>query len=132
MRIAFEIHEAESYFVARWAGEVVLTEAYQEYVKFFDGPHWKPGFDELVDLSEADMTDVKKDELIHFAQLSGSLYSERGVTSTRTAVYAPNALPFGLIRLYQAWMDETPETLAVFKDREEALRWLRRRTAPGS
>lgn len=125
MGVTFEVHETEAYFVSRWQGRTDPDEVRKAYEQFFDGGQWKPNLDELADLSEADVAGIATDEIKDSAQQSGDLYAGRGVTSTRTAVYAPSKLAFGLLRVHQAWADGSPERVEVFSDLEEARRWLR-------
>lgn len=132
MPITFEVHEAESYFVSRWRGRIGPDEAIQTYFRFYDGGEWKPSFDELTDFSEADMSAFKSSEMMGYAKMAEEAYAERGATAVRVAVFAPSVLPYGLVRVYQAWTEESPETVGIFKDFEEALAWLRRRPAPGT
>ena len=42
----------------------------------------------------------------------------------KTAIIAPDDLPFGLGRLYEAYSDESPETTSVFREIDKAFEWL--------
>ncbi len=79
---------------------------------------------ELVDLSNADLSNITADGLARLAEGLADFFEEAGVAVHRTAVYSAEDLPFGLARLYEAYTFESPETVLVFRDREEALRWL--------
>lgn len=42
----------------------------------------------------------------------------------KTGIVAPNDLEFGLARMLQAYADDLPEEVGVYRDAEEAERWL--------
>lgn len=79
---------------------------------------------ELVDLSEADVSNVTADGLVSLAMTLADLFERDGIELYKTAVYSPEDLPFGLSRLYEAYTADSPESVQVFRDRDEALSWL--------
>ena len=80
--------------------------------------------DELVDLSDADMSQVTPEGLAGLADEIIQVFEEYNVTTYKTAVFSPHDLPFGFARLYEAYTFESPETVQVFRERDEALNWL--------
>jgi hypothetical protein len=42
----------------------------------------------------------------------------------KVAVYSPHDLPFGLARMYEGMSDESIQKLYVFRERDEAEKWL--------
>ena len=79
---------------------------------------------EFADLSEADMRLVTSSGLAELANDVEEEFRKLGIESIKTAVYSPDDLPFGLGRVYQAWSDESPERVRVFRDRSKAIEWL--------
>jgi hypothetical protein len=48
----------------------------------------------------------------------------RVVGPTRTAILVMNELQFGVARMYQTLNDHPQITTRIFRDRDEAMRWL--------
>ncbi len=95
-----------------------------KYLEFYRGHEWVPSMREFVDLSVADLSLVTADGLVSLANTLADLFEGDGISVYKTAVYSPNDLPFGLARLYEAYTADSPEAVQVFRDRDEALRWL--------
>jgi len=79
-----------------------------------------PAFDHLFDLRatervELSPTDVQQASLIR-------AFSE----SSRRAIVAPRDITFGLSRMYEAHREDIEELIRVFRDMDDALRWLGR------
>jgi hypothetical protein len=107
-------------------GKITEKELLGEYKQFFEGGEWIPGSSELVDLSEADLSEISTNGVLKFVSFNESVYKKNNVTSTKTAVYAPNDFPFGLARMYSFLADESPETVHVFRDLQTAEMWLKK------
>ena len=88
------------------------------------GDEWSPAMYELVDLSEADLNSITGHGLAGLADAVAGIFEDAGVSTSRTAVYSLRDMPFGLARIYEAYTHESPESVQVFRDRNEALRWL--------
>ncbi len=94
------------------------------YLEFLSGDEWSPVMYELVDLSEADLREVTATGLAELAEAVAGVFEQAGVSTSRTAVYSARNMPFGLARIYEAYTFESPESVQVFRDRDQALRWL--------
>jgi len=131
MPILFEVNHDDSYYIAKWEGRVTDKSLSDGYRAFFESQEWVPGYDSLVDLSELDATDITQTGLQHLAELVKSTFAPHGI-HPRIAVYAPHDLPYGLSRMYSAGV-ESFETHRTFRDKSEALEWLRdRRQSEGT
>ncbi|MDJ0869099.1 MAG: hypothetical protein QNK03_23525 [Myxococcota bacterium] len=77
---------------------------------------------ELVDFSDRDEVTVPTETVRQMA----SLLSERdqNTPGSRVALVAKTDAIFGMMRLFEAHREHPHVTLRVFRDREEALRWL--------
>lgn len=84
------------------------------------------GYDELVDMSGATrIEEGPSDRMRDLAALSAAADPRQG--SSRLAIAAPGDLAYGVGRMYQAYrqLDErSTRQVAVFRERDAALRWL--------
>ena len=51
-------------------------------------------------------------------------YMKTPEQGSKSAVLAPDDLPFALGRFYQSASDDSPEQVQVFRSKDEALAWL--------
>jgi len=121
--ILFEVNHKESYYIAKWRGRVTDEALINAYEAFFKSQDWVPGYNSLVDLSELDATGVTVAGLHALASLVERTFAPHNI-HPKIAVYAPHDLPFGLARMYSIKV-ESFESHEVFRDKEEALRWLK-------
>lgn len=76
----------------------------------------------FTDLSDLDDIPIGYDEINHFRRRRESIAQRNPI---RSAVYAPSDLQFGLSRMYQM-LSSSPDTeVEIFRDREEAMAWLK-------
>jgi len=84
------------------------------------------GYDELIDMSGVGKIAAASSERMRaLAELSGK--SDPPGRSSKFAIVAPQALMFGLGRMYQVFREMNSrgtKRVAVFRDRASALRWL--------
>lgn len=125
MPITFRINKSAGYYIAHWAGKISSTEILSSYQSFYKSNEWVPGMNELADLSEADLTCVESERFVELATYTEQFYKDNAVNSVRAAVYCPNDLPYGLARIYQAWVDDSPEKISVFRKFHDAVSWLK-------
>ncbi len=84
---------------------------------------WEPGFDVLVDVREADVAKISGAGLRTVAEvIAGYMRGLEG--QSKTAILAPHNAMFGLGRMYEAYTSQSPETVQVFRDPQQALSWL--------
>ncbi len=123
MPITFEVIHEAGYYLARWRGRITDQELLEDYKSFFESGDWVPGHNSLADLSELDATDLSSDALRALAALVRRTFAPHGI-QPKIAAYAPYDLPFGLARMYSVKV-EAFESFRPFRDRDEALAWLR-------
>ena len=86
------------------------------------------GYDELVDMSGVDaIVEPSSDGMRRLAELSAQMDPPSG--GTKFAIVARQDFAFGLGRMYEAYRalnQRSTKEVAVFRSREEALRWLSR------
>jgi hypothetical protein len=99
--------------------------SYQEQVWML--PEFR-GFHECVDMSEVtDIVDATDRNMKALAELA--VQADDPDQPTRLAIIAPQDLHFGLGRMYESYRSLNPKhsrSVAIFRTREEALRWLAR------
>lgn len=124
MPIAFSVNHEDGYFVSKYTGIVTTDEIIETYQTFFNSPDWAASLNELVDHSELDGSELTEDSLKHVANFAAQFYKENNIPYVKTAIYAPNDLPYGLSRMYDVMTYNSPELVAVFRDLDAARAWL--------
>ena len=101
-----------------------MTAAFVERV---NDPAYRPGMDILLDGGDAvfEFTGADIRRLVAFFE---SRRAERG-SGFRFALVSGLDVTFGLGRMFEAHAHEFPEDIRVFRDREEARRWVTGREA---
>ncbi|HZM71183.1 MAG TPA: hypothetical protein VFB95_12565 [Candidatus Cryosericum sp.] len=125
MPIEYRIDHASHRVLAEGYGKVT-----DEDVFVYQREVWSrsdvQGYDELVDMSDATtIEEGSSDRMRELAALSAAADPPQG--SSRFAIVAPGDLAFGVGRMYQAYRqlnDRTTKQVAVFREREAAIRWL--------
>jgi hypothetical protein len=98
-------------------GEISLIEATASCSEIRDHPGFHSDFRQLIDLSMVTNIPLRFPDLYHLQQACDP-FSNRG----RRAIVAPDAVPFGLSRMYQL-ITNSPN-FEVFRALPEALAWL--------
>lgn len=104
-------------------GEISDAELLPSYKKLYENKIWKPGFNEIVDVRNAQVKSVTSKGLLQLSDLVKSYVKEKGI-EFKTAIIAPEDLQFGLSRVYEAISHESPEEIMVFRDLNNAFDWL--------
>jgi len=78
----------------------------------------------LWDLTQADLSAIKTDDLINDAKNTKSLADVR--KGGKTAIVSGNTLEYGLSRMLEAFYDieQVPFEVQVFDDMRKAMKWL--------
>ena len=124
MPITFKVKNENNYFISVWEGSISDDEIYESYKKFYTSNEWSKNLNELVDLSNANVENITGRGLTRLAKYVENHFAMHKVTSSKTSVYSPNDIAFGLARVYEAWTSESPEEIRVFRNEKEALNWL--------
>jgi hypothetical protein len=124
MSITFTIYTDKGYFLSKYEDRVSDDELLHAYQEFYSGDKWQPKLNELVDVSDVDVGKITANGLRRVAEYTKSVLREHGLNAVKLAIYAPHDLPFGLARMYEAFTEESPESVHVFRDLVAAKRWL--------
>ena len=57
MLITFQVFPEKNYFISTWKGNITDSEMISSYLAFYQGPQWKPGLNELGDLTEISISE---------------------------------------------------------------------------
>lgn len=124
MSITFRINHKDNYFVSSFKGLVTDAELLNSFKAFYESEQWVPGMNELTDLSEGDGSQLTIDGLQRLAIFTEQIFKKNAIKFSKTAVYAPEDLSFGLSRMYEGMIYESPENFQVFRNIEKAKSWL--------
>lgn len=106
----------------RMVGRVDDAELVRFARELSEDPEVPTGRRELIDLREVEASDVTTEAI---RQVAGAFRSQdKTHYETRVALVAASDLGFGLGRMYQAFRDDAPIHLQVFRELEKALAWL--------
>ena len=122
--ITYRIYGDSGVFLSTWSGPLTDADLFRCYEGLSEMPDWRPGLHELADLRTADVAAVSAEGLRGLSRMVEGHFDGLGV-EFKTAVIAPDDLPFGLARLYEMVSDQSPETVQVFRSPSPALKWLR-------
>ena len=127
MPIEYRIDHARRQVLAEGHGRVTDEDVFR-YQKEVWSRSDVVGYDEIIDMSEArEIVEGSRDRMRELAQVSAATDPQAG--SSRLAIVAPQDLAYGVGRMYQSYRELNPRStkkVAVFRDREAALRWLER------
>ncbi|MCK4866191.1 MAG: hypothetical protein KAT06_12310 [Gammaproteobacteria bacterium] len=115
MPITFTINHNDNYFVSSLKGTVTDDELLNSFKLFYESELWIPGMNELTDISEGDVSQITSDGMRKLAIFTEQTFRKNEVEFSKTAVYAPKDLPFGLSRMYEVMIDESPENFYVYQ-----------------
>jgi len=121
--ISHRIHPTLRIVVSRWTGGASDAELLDQYRTLYEDPDWQPGFAEIADLREADMSGVSSKGLAALAKMVED-YVKEAATEFKTAVIVARDVNYGLARVYESYSAQSPETVRVFRDPAEALSWV--------
>lgn len=124
MPIQIEIHKEEFYLFARYIGEITDEDLLEAWSTAYESEDWVPGMRELVDLSEIKTVQATSKGIRKLGLYCQRIYSEHGLSEVKTAVYAPSPLGYGLTRMYQALIEESPEQVFITKNWDEARTFI--------
>ena len=126
MSITIEMNHEAGYFVSHYIGVITDADLLKDWKSIFKSGVWIPDLNELADLSEADLNSLTHDGIKTIAYYFNYMTTENNITFIKkTAIYAPNALNFGLSRMYSVFAYDSSQYIEVFREREKAIQWLR-------
>ena len=122
MAIRIEIDASAHLRIVTFEGEISDSDVLETFGTLWQSPDYDPSLNEFYDCSGITHTDVRGEEMRKIASLNLDLNREG--PGVKVAMYAPTDVAFGLIRMYQVFVENSASELQVFRDRAEALAWL--------
>jgi hypothetical protein len=123
MPISCHRKQDENLVIFTHKGVVTDDEFFSFYRAFYLDPRFDKSHNLLVDLREAESTVRSSEALKSFAD-TARLHTPHVSPSPKIAVVAEADLSFGLARMYEAFSQQVPVEFRVFKEPDEALKWL--------
>ena len=120
--IWFRIDRSRQLLLARAESSLSRREFEDSLQEAVAHPDFSPGFRQLCDFRELHEFGGGYDEY-HEVIENGRKFSDR-LQGGRVALVAERDSVFGMLRMYQAIAQELPLEISVFRDMEEAERWL--------
>ena len=117
MPAEYRIDRSKRLILSRAWGVMTDQDLVANRTALFADPGFAPDLDQLYDLSEVTEVKVSSTVLLHLAM------SSRFSTLSRRAVVVTSDVAFGMARMY-AMLTGHEDTIQVFRDRADAVRWL--------
>ena len=125
MPITFSINQKGGYLVAQYQGALTDEELLNEWQAYLHNFSSIQGINQLADFSDADLSGLTATGIQALADYFIFICKKYNITSMKIAIYAHQAVSFGLSRMYEALVNETGVDIEVFQDQAKALQWLR-------
>ncbi len=122
MPLRFRIDEAAGLVITTAEGEVTGEDLLAHARALASTPGRPPR--ELVDLSDRTEVPISTEVVRGLAEYLSA--ADENVPGSRVALVAKSDAIFGMMRVFQAHREHANVELRVFRDRDEALRWLER------
>ncbi len=123
MPISFTFYEEHKLFLSKWEGAISDSELLTSYKQLLSNDKYKPGFHEISDTINANVTGVTSEGINRLFTMVERHLSGK-CEGFKTAIIAPKDLEFGMGRIYEAVSSESFENVMVFRSTDDALKWL--------
>jgi hypothetical protein len=124
MPIEYQIDHVRRVVFAKGVGALASEDLFAYQRQVWSRPE-VVGFNELADMSEIqNIVHPTSERIRKLADLSASMDIS---SPSRFAIVAPQALPFGLGRMYEIYREmneQSTKEVRVFRTRQEAMEWL--------
>jgi hypothetical protein len=121
MSVEFRIDKDEGIVYGTLKGEVDVDEVLTELNGIISDADYDPGLNGITDLRESnwesDQGDLRK--LVHFL-----IKHRKQIGRSRSAVVVSSDRAYGMSRMFEVFSSESSINVRVFRDFEEAKRWV--------
>lgn len=124
MPISFTVFEEQNYYESTYTDAIDDDTLLASYREFYESGDWYPSLNELVDLSQCDLSAITSQGIIRIQRYVENHLIKHKVPSMKTAFFAPKMFAYGLSNIYAAFAVDSSELTGQFKDKAEAERWL--------
>jgi hypothetical protein len=119
MQVARKVDVVKRLVTLTVSGEVQDPDLVELAIGVENDPEVRPEFSLLVDLRDADGRSVTSAGVRELAKRPFAL-----TPASRRAIVVPTELGFGMARVYEALREAQGGAIRVFRDYEEAVRWV--------
>jgi hypothetical protein len=121
MPITFRIDKESGIVYTTIDGRTNTDEIVESLESLLNNPDFKPGLNGIADLRNSEMDTFSAD----VKRIAGLMIEYRNkIGPSKTAVVISKDVTFGMTRVFQAFSEQSSIETAIFRDMEEALRWL--------
>ncbi|MEL7519734.1 MAG: hypothetical protein AAFN48_12360 [Pseudomonadota bacterium] len=125
MTLDISMRDGGKLVFSRLSGRLTDKDLFEAQDQFERRVAWTEGASELIDLSDADLSDVSMKVMPELAERFRAYFEDAGIAHARVAICGPSDLQFGTGRVFEVWASRNDvPTVAIFRDREAANRWL--------
>ena len=121
MSLSHRFYDEQKIILTTWSGEISDTDLIRFYMSIFNNNHWQPGFNEVIDLRDAQLETLSNDALIHLSELTTNCLKG---SKLKLAIISPSELSPHIARIYEAFSHIPNESTKVVHHLNEALDWL--------
>ncbi len=122
MPIHFEILEDLRLRLATVSGALEDQGFVETFERYWRSPSYDKALNVLYDFRKLSKFQISTATVQDLADLSLSVH--RDSTGVKTAVVASADVVYGINRMYQAFVDRSPNTVEVFREMADALHWV--------
>jgi hypothetical protein len=119
MQVDKRVTAADRVLTLNLSGEIRDEDMLSLAIDIENDPEVKPDFSMLLDVRRADVRSVTSAGVRRLAERPFALAPE-----SRRGVVVPDELSFGMARMYEALRDKLGGAIRVFRDFDEAKRWV--------
>jgi hypothetical protein len=119
MQVDKRVNAADRVLTLNLSGEIRDEDMLSLAIDIENDPEVKPDFSMLLDVRRADVRSVTSAGVRRLAERPYALAPE-----SRRGVVVPDELSFGMARMYEALRDKLGGAIRVFRDFDEAKRWV--------
>jgi hypothetical protein len=122
MPISYQIDEALGLVLTTATGVLSDTDILQHKTRVLEDPKWKPGMRELADARSIDRFEVTTAGVRRMTALDE--HNAAALGSYGLAIVVAHDAAYGMARMYQVLTEHTIPNVRVFRDIDEAKRWI--------
>jgi len=122
MSLSHRFYNEQKILLTSWSGEVNDTELIRFYMGIYNSSHWSAGFNEIIDLRDAQLEAISNHALLQLSELATNCLKG---AELKLAIISPSELSSQITRIYEAFTHIPNESTKVVHHLDEALDWLK-------
>ncbi len=121
MPVTHQFYTDHDILLTTWSGQLSESQLLRDYLAIYNHSHWHPGYNEIIDLRDADLSALDDEALGQLSELTANCLNGANI---KLAIIAPSNLSTDVARLYRAFTHIPNEATQVCHHLDEALEWL--------